>query len=162
MSLIRSYDKDIEINFTHNVVHIKIRNNIVYILYGLDHIHALFSGIYETCFRFKLQHYARILYGYRKMAAQMFGSAEKMHMTYMKQIIYSNCKYSFSHLFSLPCFAAKLHNYIKKRSKIMTIDDIKRLIAKDETRTLELKKIAGELYKSMGTAVLFLILMGLG
>ncbi len=38
----------------------------------------------------------------------------------------------------------------------MTIDDIKKLIAKDETRTLELKKTTGELYKGMETACAFL------
>ena len=37
-----------------------------------------------------------------------------------------------------------------------TIDDIKKLIAKDETRTLELKKTTGELYKGMETACAFL------
>ncbi len=39
---------------------------------------------------------------------------------------------------------------------MITIDDIKELIAKDETRTLELKKTTGELYKSMETACAFL------
>ena len=39
---------------------------------------------------------------------------------------------------------------------MMTIDDIKKLIAKDETRTLELKKTTGELYKGMETACAFL------
>lgn len=38
----------------------------------------------------------------------------------------------------------------------MTIDDIKELIAKDETRTLELKKSTGELHKGMETACAFL------
>lgn len=38
----------------------------------------------------------------------------------------------------------------------MTIDDIKKMIAKDETRTLELKKTTGELYKGMETACAFL------
>ncbi len=37
-----------------------------------------------------------------------------------------------------------------------TFDDIKNLIAKDETRTLELKKTTGELYKGMETACAFL------
>lgn len=37
-----------------------------------------------------------------------------------------------------------------------TIDEIKKLIAKDETRTLELKKTTGELYKGMETACAFL------
>lgn len=37
-----------------------------------------------------------------------------------------------------------------------TIDDIKKLIAKDETRTLELKKTTGELYRGMETACAFL------
>lgn len=37
-----------------------------------------------------------------------------------------------------------------------TIDDIKKLIAKDETRTLELKKTTGELYKGMESACAFL------
>lgn len=39
---------------------------------------------------------------------------------------------------------------------MMTIDDIKKLIAKDETRTLELKKTTGELYKGLETACAFL------
>lgn len=39
---------------------------------------------------------------------------------------------------------------------MITIDDIKKLIAKDETRTLELKKTTGELYKGMETACAFL------
>lgn len=39
---------------------------------------------------------------------------------------------------------------------MMTIDDIKKLIAKDETRTLELKKTTGELYKGMEAACAFL------
>lgn len=39
---------------------------------------------------------------------------------------------------------------------MITIDDIKNLIAKDETRTLELKKTTGELYKGMETACAFL------
>lgn len=38
----------------------------------------------------------------------------------------------------------------------MTIDDIKKLITKDETRTLELKKSTGELHKGMETACAFL------
>ena len=38
----------------------------------------------------------------------------------------------------------------------MTIDDVKKLISKDETRTLELKKTTGELYKGMETACAFL------
>lgn len=38
----------------------------------------------------------------------------------------------------------------------MTIEDIKKLIAKDETRTLELKKTTGELVKGMETACAFL------
>jgi len=38
----------------------------------------------------------------------------------------------------------------------MDIDDIKKLIAKNETRTLELKKTTGELYKGMETACAFL------
>lgn len=37
-----------------------------------------------------------------------------------------------------------------------TIDDIKKLIAKDETRTVEVKKTTGELYKGMETACAFL------
>lgn len=39
---------------------------------------------------------------------------------------------------------------------MITIDYIKDLIAKDETRTLELKKTTGELYKGMETACAFL------
>lgn len=39
---------------------------------------------------------------------------------------------------------------------MLTIDDIKKLIAKDETRTLELKKTTGELYKGLETACAFL------
>ena len=39
---------------------------------------------------------------------------------------------------------------------MITIDNIKKLIAKDETRTLELKKTTGELYKGMETACAFL------
>ena len=39
---------------------------------------------------------------------------------------------------------------------MITIEDIKKLIAKDETRTLELKKTTGELYKGMETACAFL------
>ena len=39
---------------------------------------------------------------------------------------------------------------------MITFDEIKRLIAKDETRTLELKKTTGELYKGMETACAFL------
>ncbi len=39
---------------------------------------------------------------------------------------------------------------------MMTIDDIKKLIARDETRTLELKKTTGELYKGLETACAFL------
>lgn len=38
----------------------------------------------------------------------------------------------------------------------MTIEDVKKLIAKDETRTLELKKTTGELVKGMETACAFL------
>ena len=37
----------------------------------------------------------------------------------------------------------------------MTIDEIKKLIAKDETRTLELKKTTGELHCGMETACAF-------
>lgn len=43
-----------------------------------------------------------------------------------------------------------------KKTGMITIDDIKQLIAKDETRTLELKKTTGELYKGMETACAFL------
>jgi ATP-dependent DNA helicase RecG len=39
---------------------------------------------------------------------------------------------------------------------MITFDDIKKLIAKDETRTLELKKTTGKLYKGMKTACAFL------
>ena len=39
---------------------------------------------------------------------------------------------------------------------MITIEDIGKLIAKDETRTLELKKTTGELYKGMETACAFL------
>lgn len=39
---------------------------------------------------------------------------------------------------------------------MMTIDDIKKLISKNETRTLELKKTTGELHKGMETACAFL------
>lgn len=45
---------------------------------------------------------------------------------------------------------------------MMTIDDIKKLIAKDENRTLELKKTTGELYKGLELLALFLILMVVG
>ena len=38
----------------------------------------------------------------------------------------------------------------------MTIDEVKKLIAKDETRTLELKKTTGELHRGMETACAFL------
>lgn len=38
----------------------------------------------------------------------------------------------------------------------MTIDDIKALIAEDESRTLEFKKIAGELKDGMHSACAFL------
>ena len=37
-----------------------------------------------------------------------------------------------------------------------TIDDIKKLIAKDGTRTMEQNKTAGELYRGMETACAFL------
>ena len=43
-----------------------------------------------------------------------------------------------------------------KKTGMITIDNIKQLIAKDETRTLELKKTTGELYKGMETACAFL------
>lgn len=49
---------------------------------------------------------------------------------------------------------AKIHFTIY--NCMMTIDDIKKLIAQDETRTLELKKTTGELYKGMETACAFL------
>lgn len=39
---------------------------------------------------------------------------------------------------------------------MMTIDDINKLISKNETRTLELKKTTGELHKGMETACAFL------
>lgn len=38
----------------------------------------------------------------------------------------------------------------------MTINDIKALISSDESKTLELKKTTGELYKGMETACAFL------
>ena len=44
----------------------------------------------------------------------------------------------------------------EQQVSMTTIDDIKKLIAKDETRTLELKKTTGELYKGMETACAFL------
>lgn len=44
----------------------------------------------------------------------------------------------------------------KVRRNRMTIDEIKKLIAKDETRTLELKKTTGELHRGMETACAFL------
>ena len=44
----------------------------------------------------------------------------------------------------------------EQQVSMTTIDDIKELIAKDETRTLELKKTTGELYKGMETACAFL------
>lgn len=39
---------------------------------------------------------------------------------------------------------------------MITIDGIKKLISKNETRTLELKKTTGELHKGMETACVFL------
>ena len=40
--------------------------------------------------------------------------------------------------------------------KVMTIDDIRNLIASDESRTLELKKTTGELKDGMHSACAFL------
>lgn len=45
---------------------------------------------------------------------------------------------------------------IKRIENTMTIDDIKKLIASDESRTLELKKTTGELKDGMHSACAFL------
>lgn len=43
-----------------------------------------------------------------------------------------------------------------QKTELMTINDIKALISSDESKTLELKKTTGELYKGMETACAFL------
>ena len=48
------------------------------------------------------------------------------------------------------------HRVLKVTFFGMTIDEVKKLIAKDETRTLELKKTTGELHRGMETACAFL------
>ena len=45
---------------------------------------------------------------------------------------------------------------MKRIEKTMTIDDIKTLVAADESRTLELKKTTGELKDGMHSACAFL------
>ena len=56
-------------------------------------------------------------------------------------------------------YALQMLQYYRVRERMfsrMTIDEIKKLIAKDETRTLELKKTTGELHRGMETACAFL------
>ena len=56
-------------------------------------------------------------------------------------------------------YALQMLQYYRVRERMfsrMTIDEIKKMIAKDETRTLELKKTTGELHRGMETACAFL------
>ena len=48
------------------------------------------------------------------------------------------------------------HKFQNRKVETMTIDDIKKLIASDELRTLELKKTTGELKDGMHSACAFL------
>ena len=48
------------------------------------------------------------------------------------------------------------HKFPLRKVETMTIDDIKKLIASDELRTLELKKSTGELKDGMHSACAFL------
>lgn len=67
--------------------------------------------------------------------------------------------------FALSWNTIELHYWFNEGSHVMNAvvfnkcelrDDIKKLIVKDETRTLELKKTTGKLYKGVETACAFL------
>ena len=53
-------------------------------------------------------------------------------------------------------FVDHYHKFQNRKVETMTIDDIKKLIASDELRTLELKKTTGELKDGMHSACAFL------
>ena len=53
-------------------------------------------------------------------------------------------------------FVDHYHKFQNRKVETMTIDDIKKLIASDELRTLELKKSTGELKDGMHSACAFL------
>lgn len=67
--------------------------------------------------------------------------------------------YWYNHIYfiNFACYSTWILNG-RRYNKIskMTIDDIKALIANDESRTLELKKTTGELKDGMHTACAFL------
>lgn len=48
------------------------------------------------------------------------------------------------------------HKFQNRKVETMTIDDIKKLVSADESRTLELKKTTGELKDGMHSACAFL------
>lgn len=53
------------------------------------------------------------------------------------------------------CFVSHYHKFQNKKVSAMEIDDIKKLIASDESRILELRKITGEQKDGMHSACAF-------
>ena len=56
----------------------------------------------------------------------------------------------------LHCDIEQSEQIIYTMSKELTIEDIQEIVAKDESRYLELKQTTGELYKAMTSACAFL------
>ena len=64
---------------------------------------------------------------------------------------------SFGNHINLDLYIINNHPYYNKKILSMTIDDIKKLIASDESQTLELKKTTSELKKEITRSVHSLI-----
>lgn len=98
MTLVGSHDKDIKFHFFNNRVNVTILHDTVNISYALNHIHTLLSAIYKLATRLILQHDVRTLDSHYKIIANLLGTAEQLHMTYVQQIVNANSKDFLHHL----------------------------------------------------------------
>ena len=83
MLLVWTFSKNIKIHFLHDVLHITIHNDLIYIADGTRHIATLLSIIDHLCVRLEFSYYLRILYCDNQIISQSFRLTEKFNMTNM-------------------------------------------------------------------------------
>ncbi len=96
MCLVRTYHKYIKVNLTHNIIYIAIRNHFIYKSDSLNHIHTFFGRINQISVRLESGHDIRFLYCDNEIISKFAGTTEKMYMSYMKKVVHSYSKHSFS------------------------------------------------------------------
>lgn len=93
--LVRTFDKDIEVNLLYYFIYSAIDHNVINIANSLHHVATLLGGVKHLGFWLVFEDDLAVLNCHYKMVAQGLCATKHFYVTYVEKVIDSYCQYLF-------------------------------------------------------------------